>query len=306
MTQLPKEFLIKRNDPNPLWQRYIDWLNTKYNVNWGGDVHNYYGYVTSSTINNFSCHISENNTLGVDDLSMCPDASIITLEYWDKCVNGEKWCVRISTKEILKYCNEYGMCPPYLINEEHIAHFPSPDGESTVYRRIVKGYTLITPEQFKNYVMKENARKIIGYKVPNDLYGGEVKKGTLYKAALNKNYYIPNDEEDHNCITLPKEIVEMWEVVYEDVSKDKIFILNSNKGLFQLTVCKEGFYYSPDKAFIDPQVLKALLIESSTVDVNGYKFVAKLSSINMGCKKNVPISEIEVLIEYWENNFKVI
>lgn len=90
--------------------------------------------------------------------------------------------------------------------------------------------TELTFDQFKQYVLGIQTDKIIGYKTPFDLYGGEIKKETIYINAFNKNYYIPSDREnDSDCITLPKEIVETWEPVYEVKFKVGDFIWATNR-----------------------------------------------------------------------------
>ena len=60
-------------------------------------------------------------------------------------------------------------------------------------------------------------RKIKGYKCPTDLWNGDISKGTLYVKKGNKNYGISGDISDN--FNMPKEIVEQWEVVYEDEFK---------------------------------------------------------------------------------------
>lgn len=83
---------------------------------------------------------------------------------------------------------------------------------------VKEGYTEITFNQFKKYVMKET-KKIIGYKAPYDLFNGCIKQGTVYTKvdgnAANGAYWCNSDSTS----TIPKEIVEQWEAVYKEELK---------------------------------------------------------------------------------------
>lgn len=82
MKKLPKYFVIKRDGSNPLWRKYIDWINKEYKQLWGGIVINYYGYDGSEYYGGTDCH---------NDLSSFKNnQTLITLEEWDECVNGVK------------------------------------------------------------------------------------------------------------------------------------------------------------------------------------------------------------------------
>lgn len=86
-------------------------------------------------------------------------------------------------------------------------------------------YTKITTEQFKRYVLKQGnieEKEIIGYKVPFELFNGEIKEGFIYKPLASKDnkYYAPVNLENKvglPCFNLPKEIVEQWESVYKEI-----------------------------------------------------------------------------------------
>ena len=100
-----------------------------------------------------------------------------------------------------------------------------------------KGYTIYKAEDIlalyeekQIYTMLET-QKIIGYKAPYDLAGGMVKKGTIYKKVQEDDrFYAP--EGKISKTTLPKEIVETWEAVYEDELKvgDWIYFIKSFDG----------------------------------------------------------------------------
>jgi hypothetical protein len=89
--QLPKYFVIKRVKNNPLWIKYIEWLNKTYYQDWDGSYEAYYGYEGNMLYN--GTNIFSNINMFKNN------PTEITLEYWDKCVNGfqlpEKWCVKV-------------------------------------------------------------------------------------------------------------------------------------------------------------------------------------------------------------------
>jgi len=99
------------------------------------------------------------------------------------------------------------------------------------------GFIQITYEEFKKYIKKENMKekKIIGYKAPYDLFQGNIKKGTIYTfLALEKSVYKYSPKEN-KYFSLPREIVETWEPVYESTEKE--LILKSGK---KLIIRQEG------------------------------------------------------------------
>jgi hypothetical protein len=85
-------------------------------------------------------------------------------------------------------------------------------------RPLEYGYSELSEIQHvKQPLFTTEKRKIIGYKVPYDLFTSAIKKNHLYK--LNdwiENTYYPDDYSKTSKYILPKEIVEQWEVVYEE------------------------------------------------------------------------------------------
>lgn len=74
--ELPKSFGIKQDQSNPLWKKYIAWLNEKYCHGIIGDIQYYYGISRSGRVDLFP------NTDHFDQ--------IITLEQWNEIVNGKQ------------------------------------------------------------------------------------------------------------------------------------------------------------------------------------------------------------------------
>lgn len=76
--KLPKSFAIFRDENNPLWKKYIAWLNEKYDHDLNGQLSYYYGITKTSSkyVNLYpnSDHFDQ----------------IITLEEWNEIVNGKQ------------------------------------------------------------------------------------------------------------------------------------------------------------------------------------------------------------------------
>lgn len=81
MKTLPQYYIIKRDEANPLWKKYIDWLNDGF---YNGTSHLYYGFNGKYFCSDwFEKHVE-----------------LITLEYWNECVNNEFYIPAITDKEL--------------------------------------------------------------------------------------------------------------------------------------------------------------------------------------------------------------
>jgi hypothetical protein len=80
------------------------------------------------------------------------------------------------------------------------------------------GYNRI---EFEQFIFPEEEQKIIGRKAPIDLFDGKIKAGEIYKFDPNiGNVYWPSFGDDNGKnYTLPKEICETWEPVYEEIEE---------------------------------------------------------------------------------------
>lgn len=170
MNTLPEYFVIEKDENNPLWGKYIDWLNKKYSTNWSGNLYKFYGYDGRKTISGtngeqYISHFENNPTL-------------ITLEQWNECVNGfvlpEKWCVvrdPNSYQSVNKFFTEaYKGKKKFTANGVYFQyaytdylHYPAIK-DKTLFHGVQSGYTLITYEQFQKYVLKSDS--MIDYKIP--------------------------------------------------------------------------------------------------------------------------------------------
>lgn len=91
--ELPKYFIIKRDDKNPLWEKYILWLNKTYKINYGGTVNNFYGYDGNHDNNGTNCWYHK--------VSFRNNPVELTLEEWDSIIN--KKALDMNEKKIIGY-----------------------------------------------------------------------------------------------------------------------------------------------------------------------------------------------------------
>lgn len=89
--ELPKSFCIKRDVNNPLWKKYIAWLNEKreyeHKSNLTGDSWNYYG-------------ITKSGMVEFDELRTFFGNKVLTLEEWNEIVNSNQNKTEITRKQL--------------------------------------------------------------------------------------------------------------------------------------------------------------------------------------------------------------
>jgi len=251
MNKLPEYFVIKKDESNPLWRKYLDWLRVSFSVPHLSGKSEYYGYCRIEY-----CHASSNLTTFTNE-----SAKLITLEEWNEAVNGfvlpEKWCIQ---------CNKdnYQIIYEWLRNNKQTksnyislggsdintkVHYPtfqySPYGLNFHQSdNCQPNYTEITFEQFKKYVLKMEEREIIGYKLKE---GCEQYKNAI--KALGSSMLFPNEMEyltvEKNTETIPNlqkaGVLDLWfEPVYKEEFKvgDYIYSLDSSADYKQDVVYK--------------------------------------------------------------------
>ena len=105
----------------------------------------------------------------------------------------------------------------------HASHYSNAALSSSKYWQFItdveSNHTRITFEQFKKYVLNKEKmidKKIIGYKAPFDIYGGNIKKESIVKLKPGETcqYYINSSTSE--VFYIPTEIVKTWEPVYEE------------------------------------------------------------------------------------------
>lgn len=163
----------------------------------------------------------------------------------------------------------------------------------------------ITFEQFKKYVLME--KKIFGYKLKDKKYADAAIKldgGIHFGEAIRGSQILKAEYIAAVDKFKALGLLDLWfEPVYKEPSKDKTFNIKYKDGIFQLTVKKEGFYFAPENAILDPESIKQF-IQPRSKPIGGYEFKEVVEYISMGCKNRVPVSDIQPLLDYWDANFK--
>ena len=136
----------------------------------------------------------------------------------DEFVLPEKWAVK-RTKEASSKVNEWltkGTTVSYFSCDDEYAHYPNYQTNSGFYGgkhikpSIQEGYTEITFEQFKEYVLKENTmKKIIGYKLSKEEYLEAAEKIAKFKEL----------SMDENNIKPPRNGTANGTEMYENLKK---------------------------------------------------------------------------------------
>jgi len=103
------------------------------------------------------------------------------------------------------------------------------DGDLDMIGKPPEDYIEVTIEQLKDHYLKpknmSKDKKIIGYKCPIDLFGGEIKKGEIFRKMNSKFYKVSLTGVTEYSKHLPREIVESWEPIYEEEYRVGDFVI---------------------------------------------------------------------------------
>jgi hypothetical protein len=209
-------------------------------------------------------------------------------KYMQEFVLPEKWCV-LRDKENHEIINAWFKANGYgspIAEKDYIA-IKGANYISPYMGAIPDGRTVITFDQFKKYVMKIK-ENIIGYKAPCDLFEGKVKKGTIYKKSIDGKVYFMNMNSD--IYSLPKEIVETWEAVFQQRDYKGI-VKGSNKSLDY--VIKEQGFVECDGKKVSIESLKSFVnLHSSSL----LPWEAMGASWHIGCLEDVTREELNDIV----------
>ena len=139
-----KKFLVRFDGDSPLWRKFQKWMKEEHQVE------------MDSLCLPIGCCVGMLNDTAIfvdNEEGNMTSAPVITLEKWDRLVNGfvlpEKWCIKVNgsykvNPEVYKWRNMTWYQRGYSFI----------DCERTWTEDRPKGYTEITLEQFKKYVLK--------------------------------------------------------------------------------------------------------------------------------------------------------
>jgi len=206
-------------------------------------------------------YISKTSTGYYSNVDKTALPAITIDELVDKFILPEKWCVKgitpysgthlykknpllrnkiqnrfPLTSDGLGFHNNYYY---YSKDDKKISYFP--DQQTKPH-----DYTEITLEEFEKYILNQEnmKKKIIGYKTPTDLWEGQIPKGATYIPCKYSSSNYTWRDQPIDSYNIPKEVVETWEPVYEELPKfkvgDWVVILNNiSGGEFKIgEVCK--------------------------------------------------------------------
>lgn len=244
--ELPKYFVIKRDASNPLWQKYINWLNETYETTLGGEWYNYFGYdgnlkIPSGTNWDDSIANFENNP------------TLLTLEEWNKAVNGfnylpsrlpEEYIVKCKNPKEINKVNKYFygvhyepesrfsyvICRKKFIIKEGVIRGESFD---TVIRPEFKHLIVFTFEEWKYLVVAENPI-IVGYLLIKRFPG--LDEGTEF--TKNKEGKWAFENEESKVYFSDKEIsdTEFFEPIYKQNTFSKGDIVTFHSVLYEKNI----------------------------------------------------------------------
>ena len=214
----------------------------------------------------------------------------------DKVIDKNNWCINMPRTEIIREVINF-------INKKHkYANFNGTGGYYGVRNGRAdcntKGWgTELTFQEFKQYILmqEDDNQDFEGYICPENLYDGQVKKGTIYKqrkGCSDSICYGPEGDCSNNWYAFPKEIVETWEKSW----KKKEFIVKVAGN--DVKVSKEGIFAEGAK-IEERELLNIITLGGNTI----YKWNIHLinATYKVGCWENVKLSEIkEVLAKYNE------
>lgn len=100
---------------------------------------------------------------GIFNLNRSQKVPEITLDEFieltePKFVLPEKWCIKLDCQEAVDYANKFGKgysAGKYIINSSTYIHFPNHSEDHSTSSKVVKGYQLLTKEQFFKHVVKQ-------------------------------------------------------------------------------------------------------------------------------------------------------
>lgn len=161
----------------------------------------------------------------------------------------------------------------------------------------------ISFDVFKEFILNNNEmdKKIIGYKCPTDLYGGQVKAGTIFKSTSSSPtttpIYIAVDGKGNiikSHFELPKEIVETWEPVYKE--EVALYVVRHDVSKeFVVTIKKDGIHMDGKLIFNITDLNYIIDNFDNVIKYTGYTI--KTHSIDIGCRKNISLEVLREIVK---------
>lgn len=199
------------------------------------------------------------------------------------------------TKESLKVIQE-------LIKEAFPNSTNSPAGMYRYYGRNIgdskdwNSFSTISPSRkfVRTSDIVTDEREILGYKSPINLFGGDIKAGTTFiKNGEDYVWYYAKDGSESQSV--PKEVVETWEAVYEE---EKFIVRAIGDKKLNVHVTKKTII--ADGVNIDVDQLKNLYSLAVIVHPISQSHKAVFSKMQVGCTE-FTVAELEYIIDTYDS-----
>jgi len=147
---------------------------------------------------------------------------------------------------------------------------------------------------------KQMEKKIIGYKAPYDLFGGNIKAGELFSKVTENSYKTTSTGSTQYSRHLPKEIVEQWEPVYNQEYEIGEYVTDDDgRNIYKIGSYKNNNYYpAPGKYSSGKDInisysfgyklrraTKEEIEAAQSVKISGYTAEAVDGEIAFGCQR---------------------
>jgi len=306
MKNLPEEFCIKYT-VNPLWRKFINWLNKEYNTGYDGFLQtNYYGI--TKTISGKIIGYNHGNQFAI----------VITLEQWNNTLNSlshilpNRWCI---SRDLTPTQNE---AVTDWVNKTFGVAFRS-DKIKGYYRidttncNITWGsdkldYDEISFPDFNFHVLDDKyvepkVPKLIGYKAPINLFNDTIVAGDVLVIQDRPDTY--QVKRIPKYFTLPHEIVEKWGKVYEEESIELVLGTRKDKILIE----KGSISYRGEKIkVLDLSTIVNTLTKITRLTIVDYPVSIVIDDLNkpivrIGCESEnhlFSINELQSVIDAYD------
>lgn len=200
-------------------------------------------------------------------------------DYCMKITNSKEWEASLHRNSF----NDYNQDSKYYVEV-------SKDNPRYDHTPIWGTLPIITFEEFKNKIMK---KEIIGYKFTKPEYKEAVEKILKVEKLRFCGEYHFMVNSDYHKILKEAGVIDIWfEAVYK--KEDKFHTINHGNGdSFQVKIVKDGFEL--EGFFVGRDNI--LHIVNKCNPSAGLPWNCRYDSVTIGCKKNIPISELEKLIK---------
>lgn len=215
----------------------------------------------------------------------------------------DEWAVLRSDERVAEWANrKFGTSYSYQkLDDNYILQNGNWDCKAGIDRceRKIISLELFLEEVYNEYfdITKTDGLKILGYKAPFDLYGGRVKKGTMFQLCVDPKLYRVMDVSLNDVnTTFPKEIVETWEPVYifdekiVSISKDRKVKIKENR------ITADGYTFNIEEIRSMGKI-RGALINGLAIEIQDIKY-------KIGCWEEVTLADIELVISEYEKNVK--